>query len=501
MKQHLLLGYDIGSSSVKASLIDADSGILIAAAFSPKQEMKIDSAQIGWAEQHPEMWWKNLVIVTKKIISEISNQDYEILAIGISYQMHGLVMVDKNLEVLHQSIIWCDSRAVSIGEKAYADLGSKFCLQHLLNSPGNFTASKIKWVKDNLNNIYSSVYKIMLPGDYIALKLSGKTSTTIPGLSEGIMWDFSEKKISSDLLNYFGFDYEMIPEIVPTFGKQAKLSEKSAKESGLTTGIPISYRAGDQPNNALSLNVLSPGEVAATAGTSGVIYGVTECNVSDIKNRVNTFAHVNYSTEHPRAGVLLCINGTGIQYSWLKQNVFNNQFSYDEMNQYASEIKIGCDGLMCFPFGNGAERMLTEKNIGAHFTGINFNIHKNHHLIRASQEGIAFAFRYGLDVMRELGMNVKVIKSGNSNLFQSNVFKEAFVNVCNVDLEIYNTDGAQGAARGAGIGIGYYNYNSAFVGLKKINQFKKEDSLVKKYEDIYQNWKENLVAILNKYQK
>jgi xylulokinase len=314
------------------------------------------------------------------------------------------------------------------------------------------------------------------------------------------MWDFSEKKLSCDLMNYYGFDTNIIPEVVPTFSIQSRLSSQTANVLGLKSGIPISYRAGDQPNNALSLNVLNPGEVAATAGTSGVIYGIAENNVSDIENRVNTFAHVNYTIDHPREGVLLCLNGTGIQYSWLKQNVFSNQFSYDDMNKYATHIQIGCDGLMCFPFGNGAERMLTEKNIGAHFSEINFNTHTSHHLIRASQEGIAFAFRYGLDVMRELGMNVKVIKTGNSNLFQSHVFKEAFVNVCNVNLEIFNTDGAQGAARGAGIGIGYFDYNSAFKWLKKIIQYKKEESLVKQYDSIYQNWKENLVTILNKYQ-
>lgn len=496
MKQKLLLGYDVGSSSVKASLLDADNGKLIASDYSPKQEMKIDSPQSGWAEQHPDIWWLNLVTATKSILAQLHNSDYEILAIGISYQMHGLVIVDKGLNVLYPSIIWCDSRAVEIGEKAFNHLGKEFCLKHFLNSPGNFTASKSRWVKENLNDTFSKVYKIMLPGDYIAYKLSGKIYTTIPGLSEGILWDFSNHSIAKSLLEYYGLDENLIPELVDTFSNQSSLSEKAGKELGLKSGIPISYRAGDQPNNAFSLNVLNPGEVAATAGTSGVIYGIASNNVSDKLNRINSFAHVNYSISNPKIGALLCLNGTGILYSWLKQYLLNNSFNYDEMNKIAASAEIGSNDLFCYPFGNGAERMLLEKNIGAQFSNINFNIHKKEQIIRSAQEGIAFSFRYGLDIMSELGIEVSVIKAGNSNLFQSSIFKEAFVNACNVDLDIFNTDGSQGAARGAGIGIGYYNFSNAFIGLSKIYTLKKEERLISKYDSIYQKWKHNLQRII-----
>ena len=352
----------------------------------------------------------------------------------------------------HPAIIWCDSRAVEIGNKAFVDLGQNYCLHHYLNSPGNFTASKLKWVKENKPDVYSKIAKIMLPGDYIALKLTDEICTTISGLSEGILWDFEKKRLADDVLKLYGIDEDIIADIVPTFGLQGKLSSKAATELGLKAGIPITYRAGDQPNNALSLNVMKPGEIAATAGTSGVIYGVAKKNIFDPASRVNTFAHVNYTKEQPLTGVLLCINGTGIQYSWLKQNVFDNRYSYDEMNTIASGIEIGSEGLFCFPYGNGAERSLENKELHAQFTGINFNIHNRAHLIRAAQEGIVYTFRYGLDIMKSIGMQFSVIKAGDSNLFQSRVFKEAFVNTCDVDLEIFNTDGSQGAARGAGIG-------------------------------------------------
>ncbi len=497
MKQKLLLGYDIGSSSIKASLIDADTGALVASGISPEQEMKIDSPQPGWAEQHPETWWQHVVAATKKLLLKKELQSNEIAAIGVSYQMHGLVMVDKQHQVIYPSIIWCDSRAVEIGNKAFSELGSEYCLGSCLNSPGNFTASKLKWVKDNRPDLYSTVFKIMLPGDYVAMRMTGEIRTTVSGLSEGVLWNFGKKNIADELLRYYGIDKSVIADLVPAFGLQGMLTSKAAAELGLKPGIPISYRAGDQPNNAFSLHVLHPGEIAATAGTSGVIYGVTDENIFDPQGRVNTFAHVNYSEQQPNNGVLLCINGTGIQYSWLKQNIMDNKYSYEEMNDFAAKVSIGSEGMMCYPFGNGAERSLMNKDVRGHFSGINFNIHGKGHMIRAAQEGIAFSFRYGLDVMKSIGMEFKVIKAGYSNLFQSKVFREAFTNTCNVGIEIYNTDGSQGAARGAGLGIGYYSSSdNAFPGLKMIEKVDTKPELVEKYGSVYGVWKKSLQRLL-----
>ncbi len=498
MARKVFLGYDIGSSSIKVSMVDADTGEMVASGFSPEREMKIDSPQMGWAEQYPDTWWQHVVTATKKMLSKTALSDSQIIGIGISYQMHGLVMVGKNHEILYPSIIWCDSRAVEIGNKAFSDLGTEYCLGSCLNSPGNFTASKLKWVKDNRPDLYSKIFKIMLPGDYIAMKLTGEIRTTISGLSEGIFWDFNKKSIAEELVHYFGFDQNVIPEIVPTFGVQGHLTSKAAEELGLKPGVPISYRAGDQPNNALSLNVLNPGETAATAGTSGVIYGVTSKNIFDIDGRVNTFAHVNYSDSQPNKGVLLCINGTGIQYSWIKQNIMDNRYSYEELNKLASEVEIGSQGLLCYPYGNGAERSLKNKDVHGHFSGINFNVHEKGHVVRAAQEGIAFSFRYGLDVMKNIGLELDVIKAGNSNLFQSEVFREAFVNTCNVNLEILSTDGSQGAARGAGIGVGHYSSNDeAFRGLKMMVRLHPDRELAEKYSSVYQIWKNNLSKVTN----
>jgi xylulokinase len=491
----LLLGIDVGSSSVKASVIDGESGKCIATAYSPADEMKIIALKPGWAEQDTEIWWSNLKVAINECTQKLGQKKDNIGAIGISYQMHGLVAVDKNYKVLRNSIIWCDSRAVGYGEKAFNSLGKEYCLSHLLNSPGNFTASKLAWVKEFEPELFSSIYKVMLPGDYIALKLTGEISTSFTGLSEGIFWDFSLNKVSEELMRFYGFNSGLLPEAAPSFSISGLLLKSIARELGLPEGIPVSYRAGDQPNNALSLNVLNPGEVAATAGTSGVIYGVTDKKKYDHLSRVNTFLHVNHNHAQTRLGVLLCINGTGILNSWLKRNI-GDKLSYNDMNNIAEKISPGSDGLYILPFGNGAERMLGNKDIGATITGLNFNIHTNAHMFRAAQEGIAFSFRYGLDIMKEVGIDPQLIRAGEANMFLSKVFREVLSCVTGTVIHLYNTDGSIGSARGAGIGCGYYrSEKEAFKGLETVAVTEPDMSRSGDYEKAYLKWKELLSMI------
>lgn len=497
MQRRYLLGFDVGSSSVKASLVDADSGACVASAFYPESEAPIISVKTGWAEQDPDMWWNYVKQSLKKVMVDANASGDEIKAIGISYQMHGLVCVDKNLQVLRPSIIWCDSRAVHYGERAFAEIGKDKCLAHLLNSPGNFTAAKLAWVKDNEPAIFEKIYKIMLPGDYIAMKLSGDVNTTISGLSEGILWDFKNKEIASFLLDYFGFNHDIIADLVPIFGIQCEVSESAAKELGLKQGTPISYRAGDQPNNALSLNVFNPGEIASTAGTSGVVYGVLgEANYDD-RSRVNTFAHVNYTKDTDRLGVLLCINGTGILNAWMRRNVAPAGMSYSEMNDIASSVPIGSDGITVIPFGNGAERVLENREVGCSIHGINFNNHNRAHLMRAAQEGIVFSFCYGMEIMQRMGMDVKKIHAGKANMFLSEVFRNTLAGVSGATIELYETDGSVGAAKGAGIGCGIYADNiEAFSTLKKLLVIEPDERNACRYLEAYSLWKERL--LLNK---
>lgn len=487
--RRLLIGYDIGSSSVKATLLDADSGKVVASEGLPKIEMPIAAPKKDWAEQDPDMWWKYIIETTHAIIKKGNIHKGEIKAIGISYQMHGLVCVDKHQEVIRPSIIWCDSRAVEIGNKALKDLGEDYCLPHLLNSPGNFTASKLKWVKDNEPEKFSMIDKIMLPGDYIAMKLSGEILTSETGLSEGIFWDFKSNAISKKLLDYYGIDESLMAKVVPSFSHQGAVNAASAEILGIEAGIPITYRAGDQPNNAFSLNVLEDGELATTAGTSGTVYGVSTQAVFDPKSRVNTFVHVNHSKENPHYGVLLCVNGTGILNSWLKKLIGGESISYPEMNQLASEVAIGSEGLSFIPFGNGAERIMENRTVDAHLSGLNLLKHDKRHMLRAGQEGIVSALTYGFHIMKDMGLNLKTVKAGNANMFLSPLFRQAFVNMNNVTLELYDTDGAQGAARGAGIGAGIYaNAKEAFSGLEKMASFEPDPSLVSAYTEVYQSW-------------
>lgn len=498
MSGRYLLGFDVGSSSVKASLVDSDSGVCVASAFYPEKEAPIIAVKSGWAEQDPQMWWDNAKLSLKKVMADSSVKGEDIKAIGISYQMHGLVCVDKNQNVLRPSIIWCDSRAVPYGEKAFENIGPKECLGHLLNSPGNFTASKLAWVKENEPQLFEKIYKIMLPGDYIAMKLSGTINTTISGLSEGMLWDFKNKKVANFLLDYFGFDESLIADIVPTFSVQSEVSEAAANELGLKAGTPISYRAGDQPNNALSLNVFNPGEIASTAGTSGVVYGVLGEANYDIKSRVNTFAHVNYQKDMERLGVLLCINGTGILNAWMRRNVAPEGISYSDMNDMMASVPVGSDGITIIPFGNGAERVLENKEIGCSIHGVNFNKHGKAHLMRAAQEGIVFSFCYGMEVMQQMGMDIHKIHAGKANMFLSELFRNTLAGVSGATIELYETDGSVGAAKGAGMGCGIYkDHDEAFATLKKLAVIEPDEKRRAEYLQAYSLWKETLLQQIN----
>ena len=492
-----LLGYDIGSSSVKASLVNAETGKCVASAFYPKTEAPIIAVRQGWAEQDPQMWWDNLKLATHAVLSESGADARDIKAIGISYQMHGLVCVDKDQRVLRPAIIWCDSRAVSYGQQAFEALGKDMCLGHLLNSPGNFTASKLKWVKENEPDIFARIYKVMLPGDYIAMRLSGEICTTVSGLSEGMFWDFRENRVARFLMDYYGFDESILADVRPTFAEQGRVSAKVAQELGLPAGVPITYRAGDQPNNALSLNVFNPGEIASTAGTSGVVYGVNGSVNYDPKSRVNTFAHVNHTTSQTRLGVLLCINGTGILNSWIKRNVAPAGISYNDMNDLAAQAPIGSAGVSILPFGNGAERVLEDRETGCSIHGVNFNVHDRRHLIRAAQEGIVFSFKYGIEVMEEMGMTVKKIHAGHANMFLSPIFRQTLAGVTGATIELYDTDGSVGAAKGAGIGAGIYRDNTeAFATLEKLEVIEPIEADRQAYVDAYARWRNALDGII-----
>ncbi|MBK7097654.1 MAG: carbohydrate kinase [Sphingobacteriales bacterium] len=484
-----LLGLDLGTSSVKASVIDAQSQKLLASASYPETEAEIISAHPGWAEQDPDHWWHFVQQAVSKCNANGQYNPKDIAAIGIAYQMHGLVMVDKEQNVLRHSIIWCDSRAVNIGHDAFENIGEQKCLSTLLNSPGNFTASKLAWVKQNEPSVFAQTDKIMLPGDFIAMKFTGEINTSISALSEGVLWDFQKDEVSKDILNYYGFSESLMPPVQPLFSSHGTLKKEIAEKLSLKEGIPVTYKAGDQPNNALALNVLQPGEVATTAGTSGVIYGVTNQLCFDTQSRINSFAHVNYATTNKNIGVLLCINGTGIFNHWVK-TISGRHMSYEELNNLAEKIKPGAEGLKALPFGNGAERMLNNKIIGAHIHNIDFNFHTIAHLARAVQEGIAFSFRYGLDIMRENGMKPQVVRAAKANMFLSNVFSQSFADVNNVEVEYYEGDGSYGAAIGAGIGAGVFSAEEAGKSRKSTGNIQPKDAGL--YDELYLQWKHEL---------
>lgn len=489
------LGFDIGSSSIKAALVSGDTGEMVCTVQYPDQEMKIEAPHPGWAEQDPDIWWEYTCRASQKLMEASGIAPADIQSIGIAYQMHGLVLVDKSGKALRPSIIWCDSRAVEIGDRAFEELGEQRCLSNLLNSPGNFTASKLKWVRENEPEVFDRIHKIMLPGDYIAMKMTGEIASTISGLSEGILWDFTTESPASFLLDYYKTGAELLPDLVSTFGQHGRLTAEAARHLGLKPGIPLTYRAGDQPNNALSLNVFEPGEIAATGGTSGVVYGIADRPVFDSASRVNGFAHVNHTSGDPRIGILLCINGAGSQYNWTRQLVRAGQEGYLHMENLASKVVAGSDGVRVLPFGNGAERMLANRDIGARIMGLQFNRHDQSHLIRASLEGIAFAFVYGMGIMQEMGMKVERMRVGNDNLFQSRIFSETIATLMDCRIDMMNSSGAVGAARASAIALGQLGINNFGDSLKPIHSYTPGTD-ISTLKEAYEGWKTALETIV-----
>lgn len=491
----LFIGYDIGSSSIKCALLDGTTNQALAITSSPDRELDIQSPEAGWAEQDPDMWWQHVIEATKKTLTKAGKDGRDVSAIGISYQMHGLVVVDEDLKALRPSIIWCDSRAIGAGDELADKLGTDYCFKHMLNCPGNFTASKLKWVKEHEPAVYASMHKFMLPGDYIAMKMTGQVNTTISGLSEGTLWDFENHSPAKDVLDAMEGSPSMIPDLTPTFGDQGRLTKDAAELLSLPAGTPIGYRAGDQPNNALTLGALEPGDVAATGGTSGVVYAIQGRPASDSKNRVNGFAHVNHSKEDPRIGVLLCINGAGIQYRWVRDLMAADHMDYPEMEAAAADVSIGSDGLVIVPYGNGAERIMQNNDQGAHIGHINFNRHTKPHFYRAALEGIAFSFIYGMEILLEMGQPITKLRVGNDNLFQSKIFSETIATLANAPIEMVSSTGAVGAARGAAYGTGHF---------KSLQEAVSGDDVVKTYtpatdethyRQAYSNWKSYLQDI------
>lgn len=496
-----LLGFDIGSSSIKGALIDAESKKTIRVVSAPDREMPIDSPDRGFAEQDPEMWWKYVCRCSNMLMEHHPEAKNRIGAIGLTYQMHGLVLTDDEGKVLRSSVIWCDSRAVSTGRELEEKLDANAFLGSHYNVPGNFTFSKLRWVQKHQPDIFEQSEKFMLPGDYIAFRMTGEIRTSYTGLSEAILWNFKEGKANEDLLRQWDMDPRLIPGHAPSFATQGYVHATAREELGLDSGgkIPVSYRSGDQPNNAWSLNVNEPGVMAGAGGTSGVLYGISEDPVIDLTQRTNSFAHVNYEPERPRIGVLLCINGAGILYSWIRKNITGSDFSYDELERRATSVAPGADGLQFLPFGNGAERMLQNKPVQAHLMQLDLNRHRQDHIIRAGLEGVGFAFVYGYEIMKGLGLASDILRVGNDNLFLSGIFSGLISAMTGMRIEIREATGAVGAALGAGVGAGIYTSpQDAMKDSAVLQTVIPDPELQELYRPYYKLWKTELNNKLEK---
>ncbi len=485
------LGIDLGSSSVKVSLLDESGGQVLARTTVPELgEMGMTRPKPGWAEQSPELWWD---LTCQGIRQVMEGRDASNLrGIGIAYQMHGLVCMGANDEVLRPAILWCDSRAVEIGERYFGEIGRDKCLAHLHQSPGNFTVSKLAWVRENEPDVYAKIDKVGLPGDYLAYRLSGEWQTTDGGLSEAAAWDFSKGEMANFLMGGMGLKASLWPNRVPILGLQCEVSRAAAAELGIPAGVPISYRAGDQPNNAFALGANAPGDVAASGGTSGVLYGVSEAPLADAQQRVNPFLHVTHRQDQPRIGVLMCLNGAGSQMAWLRRIT---GVDYDQLNEQASSVSPGADGLTCLPFGMGAERILGNRTVGMQWRGGDFGKHGVGELSRACFEGIALAFRYGAEAMAAAGVEIRSVRAASSGLFLSPVFAQALADLLQAPIDCIAANGADGAARAAALGAGHYGSVTEASAVLKVKRSYVPQSNTE-YAEVYDRWRDLLLSNL-----
>lgn len=434
------LGIDVGTSSVKVSIVGEDGVILASATAPASSERAINSPNPNWAEQNPEDWWED---AQQAILNLPLEARLQVEAIGIAYQMHGLVLVDSQFQPVRPSIIWCDGRNIQESQILAESLGLDALENRLLNKPGTLTLAKLAWVAEHEPETLAKAHTFGLPGDFIAYKLTGEWSTTKSGYSEMVGWDFGASIPFEEGFRKAGWKLPL-PEARPNLEEGAPIQKVIAEKLGLPPSARVTYRAGDQPNNAFGLGVLQQGETAISAGTSGVLYGIGDSSPG-LHEGINRFLHVN-----SQIGVLMCLNGVGSALAFARRTWFQNQ-SYEALSELASQANPeNCPYF--FPFGNGAERILSERAFSG-FTELDFNRHNLPELARSVFEGIAFAYRLGSEKMEKAGCLSKVVNGTESGLLKSSFFAQLLANELQVELILSEGDGSTAAARGAALGI------------------------------------------------
>jgi xylulokinase len=439
------LGIDIGTSGSRSVVID-ENGKVIASATALHEDFA--SPEIGWAEQNPDDWWRACKETIAKVLQTVKAD--EISAISFSGQMHGSVFLDKADKVIRPALLWCDQRTEKQCDEITAKIGKERLIELVCNPAiTGFTLPKMLWLRENEPEKWARVATVLLPKDYIRLKLSGDKASDVADSSGTLLFDVQNRKWSGEMLSAFSIDEAILPKVYESIEVTGRVSESGASETGLKIGTPIIAGAGDNAAGAIGMGIVEVGKVSATIGTSGVIFAVSDKPRLDLQGRIHTLCHAMPGRWH-NTGVTL---SAGLSFKWFREN-FGDGNSYDELVHEAEKVPSGSEGAIWLPYLMGERTPHLDANARAAFIGITAS-HTKAHFTRAVLEGVAFSLRDSLEIFKESGVEISSIRLGGGGA-KSKLWRQIQADIYGKSVEIIEADegAAFGAAILAGVGVG-----------------------------------------------
>jgi xylulokinase len=444
-----VLGIDVGTGGTRAVLLD-QAGRVLGAATAEHAEMA--SPQLGWAEQDPRDWWRAAQVAIGECLTAAGATGPEVFAVGLSGQMHGLVLLDGAGEVVRPALLWCDQRTEEECREITERVGAKRLIELVANPAlTGFTLPKIWWVRKHELELWSRVRSIMLPKDYVRFKLTGARATDVADASGTLLFDVVRRRWSAEMLEASDLRAEILPKVFESPEITARVTKDGAAASGLREGTPVVAGGGDQAAGAVGMGIVAPGNVSATIGTSGVVFAATSDPVVEPKGRIHTFCHAIPGRWH----VMGVTQGAGLSLRWFRDQ-FAGGASYDTLMIEAAAAPAGSDGLLWAPYLMGERTPHLDPNARGALVGLTAQ-HTRAHVIRAILEGVAFSLRDTFTIFRELGVPVKSIRLGGGGA-RSYLWQQVQADIYGmpVDLVAAEEGAAYGAALLAGVGAGVW---------------------------------------------
>ncbi|MFL6335582.1 MAG: xylulokinase [Pyrinomonadaceae bacterium] len=447
-----LLGIDVGTGGSRALVVD-ESGRVVASATVEHEPFA--SPRTGWAEQDARDWWRASEAAVREVLQADGVSAEEIACVGLTGQMHGAVLLDERDEPLRPSIIWCDVRTHEQCRALTEQVGAERLIQ-LVSNPAleGFTLPKMLWVREREPEVWGRVRSVLLPKDYVRLRLTGEKATDVADASGTLLFDVTHRKWSDEMLELAGLDRSLLPRAFESSEITGRVSAEGAKATGLLEGTPVVAGAGDQAAGAVGMGIVRPGAVSATIGTSGVVFAATDRPALDPKGRVHTFCHAVPERWH----VLGVSQGAGLSLRW-----FRDQFGagaddgrdpYERLGEEADTVPPGADGVLWAPYLMGERTPHLDPHARAALVGLNAS-HRRAHVVRAILEGVAFSLRDTFTIFEEMGVPVESIRLGGGGA-RSRVWRQIQADVYGREVELVEADegAAYGAALLAGVGGG-----------------------------------------------